>query len=76
LAESLPNRLAGRLHSRGHLGPAASAGPTDNCPSRKDTERSRQGREAANFVAVPEPSTWALMIAGVLVVAFQLRRRR
>lgn len=30
----------------------------------------------SNFVAVPEPSTWALLIAGVLVVAFQLRRHR
>lgn len=31
----------------------------------------------SNFIAVPEPSTWALMIAGLGIVAFaSLRRRR
>ena len=30
----------------------------------------------SNFVAVPEPSVWALMMAGSLLVAVQLRRRR
>ena len=29
----------------------------------------------SNFVAVPEPSTWALLIAGTLLVACQRRRR-
>jgi len=30
----------------------------------------------SNFVAVPEPSTWALMVIGTLVVAAQVYRRR
>ena len=30
----------------------------------------------ANISAVPEPSTWALMISGALLVAWQIRRRR
>ena len=30
----------------------------------------------SNFAAVPEPSTWALLIAGVVLVAFQVRRRK
>lgn len=30
----------------------------------------------SNFVAVPEPSTWVLLLTGSLLVTFQLRRRR
>jgi hypothetical protein len=33
------------------------------------------GLTLSNFAAVPEPSTWALMLVGTLVVALQLRRR-
>jgi len=29
----------------------------------------------SNIAAVPEPSTWALMLSGVLLVAWQIRRR-
>ena len=30
----------------------------------------------SNFVPVPEPSTWILLLTGSLLVTFQLRRRR
>ncbi|MDP4302629.1 PEPxxWA-CTERM sorting domain-containing protein [Leptothrix discophora] len=60
----------------GPIGGLGGGGSTPNPPGTPNTPTTPTTQPAAPVTAVPEPETWALMLAGLTVVGWQARRRR